>query len=402
MRHGGFVAAALSAICCLLVCWAAARAAAEKDNDDARPGLSLRIAIEGEFSIGDEIPVTFTIKNGGPRDYEYYDRDYDRSGRMDEYELVAVDEQRQTVRDPRADWPGGMGGGLCRKATLAPGQSFTKTIALNRWALLTRPGTCQVTGYYRPEGGPVVKAVESMPVSVTIRPRTDGEMGACIEKLAAELTAADDDASAGIVQKLMYTCDARVVPAIIDEMYRDRPSSFWCTEGLLYYLPKDDAATAPLLKAASERGLAGGMQWILEQRGVTPDQFKPLIEASLAPERPGCWQEGALAAQRFCDDRFTARLIAIATDKDSKARTQAIHALAMNRTDESVATLKKLLDEPDPPKPMGRTIRQVTTDAIRSAYSRRGNTPGRPLRKDDFPARLQQPEPPPPKPDDST
>ncbi len=46
---------------------------------------------------------------------------------------------------------------------------------------------------------------------------------------------------------------------------------------------------------------------------------------------------------------------------------------------------------------MNRRISELTEGAIRYAYTSRGEEKGRPLRADDFDAKLQQPEPTPPK-----
>ena len=63
------------------------------------------------------------------------------------------------------------------------------------------------------------------------------------------------------------------------------------------------------------------------------------------------------------------------------------------RTDESVATLKKLLEAPNPPGfRSGRGIRDTTESAIRSAYRYRGNTKGEGLlRSNDIEAKYQTP-----------
>jgi len=198
-----------------------------------------------------------------------------------------------------------------------------------------------------------------------------------------------------VVRKLMYTCDRRIVPALIETMYQSDPAQddagYWAGEALHYHLPDDQAVGDALWHAAANRGLAVGMFWTLKQRGFTREQIRPLIEVSLSPDHRVAWSEGALAAQEYADDRFTPRLIAIAKDPENTARVPAIYALALNRTDESVATLKALLVEPDPPNPMGRTIRQTTEDAIRSAYVYRGNAQGRLLRTDDFDLKYQRP-----------
>ncbi len=379
---------------CITVLLTVAHTAAKdtrKTGNEAKPVLALTIRCdEATLKVGDEIAITFVIENEGYNHYKYMDRNYDRSGRMPEYKLSALDERGKAVADPRAKRLGGIGGGLAGEGSLAPGKSFTKTIALNRWALLTIPGAYRVTGTYYPNGGR--RAIVSPPIKIKLQPRTDDEIAAYVEELSTQLAnTRDDQARAALVRKLMYTCDRQIVPALIEAIYKSDAASYWAGEAFCYYLPHDREIDHALLNAAAKRGLAIGMFWTFKQRGFTREQIKPLIEVSLSPNHPPAWPEGALVAQQYADDRFTPRLIAIATDPKSTARPQAIHALALNRTDESVATLKILLRDPDIPNPKGRTIRQTTEDAIRTAYLYRGNTEGRRLRKDDFDAKYQKP-----------
>jgi len=60
-------------------------------NQNDRYNLRLTIACpEKAFKQGDEIPITFTVTNMGKSTYSYIDRNNDRSGRLGEYELVAI------------------------------------------------------------------------------------------------------------------------------------------------------------------------------------------------------------------------------------------------------------------------------------------------------------------------
>ncbi len=346
------------------------------------PELSLIILPPADVvHVGDLIPVDFVIQNKGTTEYAYHDRSYDRSGRMEEFALTAVDDQGNAVPDPRRHDGLRMGGGLAGKAVLAPGQSFTKTIPLNRWALINKPGRYAVTGtYHRGALGPVV----AEPITVTVEPRTEEEMAGHIADLTKQLAAIPVDESPGtVMERLAYTCDARIVLTLLDAAYKWRGNAaFWFDEALRFYLPQSKDVTDALVSAASERGLAPGMSNMLKDRGVLESEIKSLIEVSLSPEHSDCWAEGALGAQRFCDDRFTARLITIAMDPNSKARAQAIYALALNRTDESVDALKKLLTETE--QADGRSVSRIAADAVQSAYNYRGNSQGRPLKDEDF------------------
>jgi HEAT repeat protein len=92
-----------------------------------------------------------------------------------------------------------------------------------------------------------------------------------------------------------------------------------------------------------------------------------------------------MLASRYYDDAFTPRLIAIANDTNSQTsvRAEAINALAANRTDAGVKTLKTLLKDPD------WKIAAIAEQAIRHAYTAGAAARGKPLRPDDFDANLQ-------------
>ena len=358
------------------------------EETDKTIGPPLQVVIrceEPQLYVGDEIPITFVITNAGAIPYRYSDGGHGRDGRT----LSAIDGDGNRVPDPRAKRQQAPHWGLYASRSLRPGDSSSRTVALNRWALVTKPGTYRVVGTYRSDRPQVV----SDPISIKVQQRSDAALAAYIEKLATRLSGSNDGQErGGLVRKLMYTCDRRIVPALIEAMYKSDAARYWAGEAFLYHLPNERAINEALLNAAANRGLAIGMMWTLKHRGFTAEHLKPLIGISLSADRPHAWVEGALAAQEFSDDRYTSRLVAIATDPHSEARAQAIHALALNRTDTSVTALKALLKEPDPPHPKGRTIRQTAEDAIRSAYLARGNTQGRRLRADDFDSTFQEPK----------
>jgi len=336
--------------------------------------------------FGDEIPVEFTITNRGSREYEYSDRQYDRGGRMEEYALWATDASGHRVPDPRDEMARIEMGGLAGLGRLAPGASFRRTVALNRWALIPGPGRLTVMGRYRTEQG---ESVEAGPVTVRVRPRSPADLDVLVDHLAAELRRAPDaETHARLVQKLMFTHSRRILPTVIDSMYGPH-GGFWEGEALVYYLahvPEHDRKAA-VLGVAARRGLANNMQFVLARVGVTAAEIQPAIERSLEPANRPAWAPGALAAQVYGHDRFTARLIALAKDPTSGAQHQAIYALACHRTDESVRALTDLLAGPD------AQSRRVAEEAIRAAYLYRGVASGEPLRPDDFDRSLQRPAP---------
>jgi HEAT repeat protein len=115
---------------------------------------------------------------------------------------------------------------------------------------------------------------------------------------------------------------------------------------------------------------------------------KPLIQHLMSSDNQISGVSTAIELiGQFGGDEYTAQLIAIATNPGSNDRFSAIFALALNRTDEGVKTLKALLNDPD------QKIRSWAENAIRLAYTSHGNSRGRLLKPDDFDAKYQQPKP---------
>lgn len=363
----------------------------------APPVLSLSIRCTNDVvKAGDEIDIEFRITNEGTNDYKYIDHNYDRSGRIPEYVLVATNSSGEGVPDPRAIYKGfWFGGGLGQYQILKLGQSFTKVIPLNRWALVKEPGKYFVTGTYPSEMYSTnSKNIVSTPITIDVKPRTDKEMDDYIAGLTNQIAAlvpSKDYRYQGqmdsLVMKLMFTCSPTAVPALLNAMYQ--PSQgFWESEALLFYVPRTGEVKQMVIATASNRGLANGMQQALAAYGCTNrEELMPIIARSLVADSTNTWQAGALMAQQYADDSYTLRLIALATETNSPARDQAIYALAANRTDEGVKTLKALLHDPD------LRICQTTMNAIKSAYNYRGTWRGRPLNPEDFDEKYQKPGP---------
>ena len=204
------------------------------------PRLALEIQVEQDiFRAGDEILITFVVANAGTTTYKFTDRSYDRSGRMWEYRLRAEHERGMPVPDPRTLFTrrqAYIGGGLGAPAELQPGLRFTKTIALNLWALVTEPAVYTVRGSYAAENGP---AVESPPLTLRVLPRSHEEMSRHIEELSAQLQqASDSETRVQLIQRLMYTADRRAANPLLELPEQDSNSSFWIREAFSYYLPK--------------------------------------------------------------------------------------------------------------------------------------------------------------------
>jgi hypothetical protein len=327
------------------------------------------------IKAGDEIPIEFTVTNRGPGDYQYSNRTYDRSGRIIEYQLTARTESGEPVPDPRANDQGGIAGGLSAFAVLHPAESFSKIIPLNLWALVKEPGRYVVTGTYYGQS----QSLTSAPITLTVQPRTEAEMDAYLRSLTNQLaTAATED----LVRQLMYTGSPKMVPALLPLIGASGNVGFWTFHALADYAPHTPEVRQMLIAAATERGLGANpsLAPLLMNFGGTLDEVKPLIERSLAADHPQDWAAGAQLAQDFGDDAFNPRLIAIATTPGSDARGNAIFALAQNRTDEGVQTLKSLMNDPDP-----KILLPLTQTVLNAGMAARGSL-GKPLRTNDFTA----------------
>lgn len=152
---------------------------------------------------GDEIPIVFTITNMDSDLYKHDNRSGDRSGRLHEYKLTATYEDGTQIIDPRENYSG-IGGSLSGgRGQLETGESFSKTIALNLWAVVKKPGVYTVKGIYSyeiddteaesKEGVRFMKSikVESETIKITIEARTKEEMQQYIDGLISELNDLD-------------------------------------------------------------------------------------------------------------------------------------------------------------------------------------------------------------------
>lgn len=381
-----------------------ARAADGSATGTDAPVLSLAIRCTNDIvKAGDEISIEFRITNRGTNDYKYSDRTYDRSGRMNEYKLVATNSAGEGIPDPRADakrfW---MGGGLFQYATLKPGESFTKVIPLNRWALVKESGRYVITGIYLLEQH-TTNLTEAVSAHTTIEvlPRTDREMDAYIgdltNRLEKKLTGSlnplanesrpPDPEMNTLVTKLMFTCSPKIVPSLLKSMCDyGSGGGFWEVEALKFYVPHSDEVKRAILTTATTRGM--GRNWgvlsLLQDCGFAKEELKPLIERSLSPEFAQEWLAGAQLAQQFPNDDFVPRLIVIA-NSPGKARAAAITALVYNRTDNGIKALQLLLNDPDP------AIWDHFAIAILNAIQPSTHIAKRPLQPDDFTAENLKP-----------
>jgi len=374
----------------------------DKSAKNETKDLELRIHCpDKSIRVGDKIPIVFTITNKNERDYQYDKRSYDRSGRMGEYKLQAKDTKGSIIADPRENVEYGIEGGLSSGiGNISTGQSFSYTVALNRWALIKSAGTYTVTGTYSftitrdpnsyPDTGVVLSdtiEVKSKPIKIKVKSRSSRLMGNYIANLQKQLKATQSsntrdmlDKRKEIILKLLYTCDERIIPTLIDLIYSNQHHNdvFWAAEGFRCYLPKTTKIKNQLINIMRQRGLGNGMHEILEAFNCDESIFKEVIGKSLQSQNLDIIAEAAIAAQEHPSDEIMTELIAVAkgtlqpgltTHVHGNTRHRAIIAIASNRTDEGVEALKALLNDTD------KEIRDATKEAIMRAYRRHPKYP---------------------------
>lgn len=150
-----------------------------------------------------------------------------------------------------------------------------------------------------------------------------------------------------------------------------------------------DPDTGASLAAAICDGYSTKLDKRLHPEDFDANDVRPLTERLLKSGTNRFY--GFSLAALFGDDTLTPTLVATATGGRHPDDLEAIYALAMNRTDEGVTTLKTLLNGKD------ELISKVTANAIDNGYKWRGAARGKPLRPDDFDAKFQHPETSPPK-----
>jgi len=376
--------------------------ASESDSKVSASNLVFSIHPSSEkIYSGDPLPVEFFIRNIGSTDYQYYDD-------TDMYQLTCTSASGDQVDNPL-----GMSGldavacGYVASVNLKPGQEFHKTIFLNDSAKIIVPGRYSVTGFFRLQSGALIT---SKPETTEVLPRTARQMDEYVDSLESKLAGAKSREDRRLLwQKLMFTMQPSMIPMLINRMYEMHDvhevkvgmyvmheekvdDQYWLSRALCY-LPKEKVKPL-VLRACMNRGLAPGMASVLYSTAQTPERWnvEPLkvkewnevITKSLAINNKPCWSAGCLEAQCHPSGAFTSRIIAIAMDPISVARLQAIYTLALNRTDDSVAALKQLLNDPD------NSIRETARDAIKYAYcNKTSKDPGRRLRPADFDPALQ-------------
>ncbi len=345
-----------------------------------------------DIRLGDEILITFVFTNKDPNIFMVSDPKYDRSGRIYEYELAAKHFDGTLVPDPREQPFPALGGGFASggPAPIQTGSSFRKSIPLNLWSRITEPGRYFVTGTYhywvedksrKPRKGfGRSKGIQliSVPIQIEVKPRSRSEMGTYIAEVTARWKSLQRDGDYGIqqerehlVSRLAYTCDTRIIPTMLDLIYK-KPGgngTFHACEAFWGYLPHTQEVKDAVMTAIKTRGFSEHWTALFYHPDFAAERTQ-FIRQSLASRDPNSILAATHLAERYPADEYIPKLIAIATGRGLRTlglptglkRDGAIQAIVQNRTDEGVAALKSLLNDPN------AEIRKTTTEAIKRRY----------------------------------
>ncbi len=302
--------------------------ASEKHN------IKLEIrSLNSSIKLGDPVPIEFTITNVGEKDYEYTNRNYDRSGRMPEYRLEAFHAKGLKLDDPRESIKWLYMGGLGAQSNIKPKEYYTKVIDLNRWVLNEKSGVYKIVGDY--------KGVKSEFIEVKAEKRSASEMEEYIQKSGDELiNTRDKNKREDLLKKLMYTRSTLIIPYILDSSYKNE-YNFWEHEAFFYYLPKSEAVKNIVLKTAKINGLGGSMTAVLRNLEIEENTMKELIDYSLDLKNKIVISEAVLAAQTYPDEKFLERLINISKsgDCDYVVRIRSLYAMEKFKDYEEVKSV---------------------------------------------------------------
>jgi HEAT repeat protein len=285
------------------------------------------------FYQGTPVDVAFTITNRGAQPYGYQDRNHDRGGRMDEYRVEVADERGRALPDPRSlSRLAGPGGGLSVPTELVPGQSFTKHVYLNQWALPLPPGSYSVTGVYdrswfaQPPGAAPVR---SEPVSIEIIPRGPADLRAYISGLGAEAGSDEPARRRQAVEYLGFTGSVDALPYLTAALYDESPGvGFGAGQGFLYITDRQ-ACIAALLAALRTRGCHHLLGWLLQLYDVPPEDTLSdtlaWLQCNEAPKRAAA--ANVLQGYGALGEAALGPLLAATKDPDATVREQAISSL---------------------------------------------------------------------------
>ena len=255
---------------------------------------------------GDEIIIECSVTNLGTQDYQYVPR---QTGSMDlpnEFNLVVKTGAGTNLPDAHfrvykfGFGTSGVGGQHIR--FLQPGQSFSQTFTLNRWALIRDPGQYEVSATYTPASFSQKRfaALVATPLKLDVLPRSPEEMAAYVadltNKIAAHLpvAAADRPALVSLLDKLMYTCRPETVPTFLRIASIGELPGFSANHALLYYVPRSDEARQAILQAVIRGGLKGSFGALLTEYGFSSrrnQSHNSTRAVGIQPGRMAGWRE---------------------------------------------------------------------------------------------------------------
>jgi len=309
--------------------------------------------VDTVFEHGEPIDVAFTGANEGETPFRYDDRNYDRSGRMDEYALEVTDEQERRLDDPRKLWGGAWpGGGASGRGEIGPGDSFTKHIYLNQWVMPLSPGRHTVVGVYYPDPWdrtPKQAAVRSGPVEIEVRARTEKDMEAHVTSLGVELQSTEPERRVQAVRYLGFTGSPHALPYVISSLYDDaRNVAFRASEAFMYMAEKD-ASIEALLAALNQRGPSRAIQYLFDRYEVPKSQTLAPTVRGLSDADPVRRAAAAGALVRYYEMGEPALdpLLGALKDEDPQVRQAAAGALYNYRMPKATEALLGASEDPE-------------------------------------------------------
>ena len=322
---------------------------------ELRPGLPVgyvpNAAIEKPptktiFEEGEPITATFIVSNRGTQPYSYFDRGYDRSGRMGEYALEVTDTQGLRQDDPRHG--GWCLGGIGQTRQLAPNESFSKEICLNEWVMPLPPGKYTVCGLFNsvlfgkdyPRDTPWVR---SAPLEIEIVARAD--MKAYVERIGHLLQTTTGDLQKKSIVCLGYTGSPEALPYLVPALFGANDESY----DAFMYLRDTEACAAALLAALEEHGSTWWVDDLLQRYQVPRERTLQYVVRGLASpdreQRIRCAQTlekySKLGAVPF------AALQDAAHDPDASVRSAAVYSLRVFKQPAGVSTVLEASHDPE-------------------------------------------------------
>lgn len=336
--------------------------------------LTLQIASpQSEYKLGDEIPIIFTIKNNGkgrfPEDKHWMENlpwAWPKQSDvlvLPRLKLEARDEKGRLCQSPGlAALPEGVN--AAQSIELDRGESCQRTITVNTQVLISKPGRYAISGSLVNQRvlGPEYAIAHSEQVEIVARRRTDDEMSEHLEELVEKFRTAKTSAARDLaIRQLAYTRDSRAVPILLEVEYAGIAPSL--TEAAFsWYLPIGEETRDMIWASAKEQGLTESIFFALRRFGCDDAQLEQLILRSLASENQRDVWAGLWGAVDFPNDSYTALLVELAKRGELRIRNRAMRALACNRTEEGVKTLRETLESSD------EDIVKAAMNAIWTAY----------------------------------